>query len=143
MILFDLSCEKKHVFEAWFPSSSKFEEQRKKNLIKCPYCNSSKIKKSLMAPNININESRKNVNSQVISTQYSKEIEKKIKELKSYINKNSEDVGKNFAEEARRIYYGETKSRSIRGETTLAEAKELIDEGVPVTKLPWGKREDA
>ena len=96
-----------------------------------------------MAPNININESRKNVNSQVISTQYSKEIEKKIKELKSYINKNSEDVGKNFAEEARRIYYGETKSRSIRGETTQAEAKELIDEGVPVTKLPWGKREDA
>ena len=70
-------------------------------------------------------------------------LEKEIRKFKKYIEKNTENVGKNFAEEARKIYYGEKKSRSIRGETTNEEAKELVEEGVPLSKLPWNTKEDA
>ena len=143
MILFDLSCKNNHLFEAWFPSSDKFEEQNKKGQIKCPYCNTSSIKKSLMAPNIKVSKDKKYSKKHLLHNKSFKEVEKKIKELKKYINKNSENVGKNFAEEARKIYYGEAKERSIRGETTKEEAKDLLEEGVPFSRLPWGTREDA
>ena len=143
MILFDLSCKNRHKFEAWFPSSKKFEEQIKRRLVKCPICNNTSVKKSLMAPNVRVTSEKKSSKKQYIQNQTSKELEKKIRKLKQYVNKNSEDVGKNFAEEARKIYYKEAKSRSIRGEATLEEAKQLAEEGVPFSKLPWGTREDA
>ena len=68
---------------------------------------------------------------------------KKLKEFKKFIESNTEDVGKNFTEEAKKIYYGETKSRPIRGETTNEQAEELLEEGIPIAKLPWSSREDA
>ena len=68
---------------------------------------------------------------------------KKLKDFKRFIESNTEDVGTNFTEEAKKIYYGETKSRPIRGETTQEQAEELIEEGVPIAKLPWSSREDA
>lgn len=139
MILFDLICENEHQFEAWFPSSSKYDEQIKKKLVACPYCNSVKVRKSLMAPNINLgNSSKKEKNN----TQ-KESLEKKIKKFKKYIEENTDNVGKNFAEEARKIYYGEKKSRSIRGETTQNEAKELLEEGISFSQLPWTNKEDA
>jgi hypothetical protein len=141
MILFDLSCENEHQFEAWFPSSKKYYEQRKRKLISCPYCNSNKVKKALMAPNLNIlskSNSKKNV-----SYKNKKSLENNIKKLKQLIETNTKDVGKNFAEEARKIYYGEKKSQSIRGETTKKEAKELTEEGIPCVSMPWFSREDA
>ena len=70
-------------------------------------------------------------------------METNIKKLKKLIEKNTEDVGKNFAEEARKIYYGEKKSQSIRGETTKKEAKELMEEGISCINMPWFSREDA
>ena len=68
---------------------------------------------------------------------------KKLKKFKKFIENNTEDVGKNFAEEAKKIYYGEAKSRAIRGETTREQTEELLEEGVPIAKLPWSSREDA
>ena len=62
---------------------------------------------------------------------------------RQYIEKNTDNVGKNFSEEARKIYYGETKSRPIRGETTKKEAQELAEEGIPFSQLPWQSKEDA
>ena len=143
MILFDLKCDKNHKFEAWFASSTKYYEQLKDNLVVCPYCNSTKIEKSLMAPNINTKSGSKNNikgNKKAISQ---KRLENEIKKFRKYIEKNTDNVGKNFAEEARKIYYGETKSRSIRGESTEKETQELIEEGIPFSKLPWQKKEDA
>ena len=70
-------------------------------------------------------------------------LETNIKKLKKLIETNTKDVGKNFAEEARKIYYGEKKSQSIRGETTKKEAKELMEEGIPCISMPWFSREDA
>ena len=139
MILFDLKCENNHTFEGWFASNSNYEEQLKKKMIVCPYCNSTKIKKSLMAPNINTKSFSKN-NKKAIAQ---KNLENQIKKFRKYIEKNTDNVGKNFAEEARKIYYGETKSRPIRGESTEKETKELIEEGIPFSKLPWQTKEDA
>ena len=141
MILFDLSCENEHQFEAWFPSSKKYDEQRKRKLISCPYCNSNKVKKALMAPNLNMLSKSKSKKSPTPTNK--KLVETNIKKLKKLIERNTEDVGKNFAEEARKIYYGEKKSQSIRGETTKKEAKELIEEGIPCISMPWSSREDA
>ena len=141
MILFDLDCDNKHQFEAWFPSSSKYDEQRKKKLINCPYCNSDNVKKSLMAPNLNVISKSKDKKDNTIKNK--KSLETKIKKFKNLIEKNTEDVGKNFAEEARKIHYGERDIKAIRGETTKKEAKELLEEGIPCINLPWVSREDA
>ncbi len=139
MILYDLNCENKHVFEAWFSSSTQYEEQRKKKLINCPFCNSSKVKKALMAPKLKGTKKIDNINKQ----KDLKKNELQLKDFKKFIENNTENVRKNFAEEAKKIYYGETQARSIRGETTKKEAEELAEEGIPVGKLPWSSREDA
>ena len=143
MILFDLQCDKNHKFECWFASSAKYEEQLKNKMIVCPYCNSTKIQKSLMAPNINTKSTIKNSKKNNKKELKQDNIENKIKKLKKYIEKNTDNVGKNFAEEARKIYYGETKSRPIRGESTEKEVQELAEDGIPFSQLPWQSREDA
>ena len=142
MILFDLKCDKEHKFECWFASSANYEEQLKNKMIVCPYCNSTKIEKAIMAPNINTKSAKNNIkDKKVIETQ--KTLEKKIKKFKKYIEKNTDNVGKNFAEEAKKIYYGETKPRPIRGESTEKETQELVEEGIPFSRLPWQSKEDA
>ena len=143
MILFDLKCDKNHKFEAWFASSANYYEQLKNNLIICPYCNSTKIRKSLMAPNINTRSTSKNTKKNNKKKLAQNNLENQIKKFRKYIEKNTDNVGKNFAEEARKIYYGETKSRPIRGESTESEAQELAEEGIPFSQLPWNSREDA
>ncbi len=143
MILFDLQCEKNHKFECWFATSANYEEQLKNKMIVCPYCNSTKIKKSLMAPNINTKSSSKNSKKNDKKKLAQNNLENQIKKFRKYIEKNTDNVGKNFAEEARKIYYRETKSRPIRGETTENEAQELAEEGIPFSQLPWQSKEDA
>ena len=143
MILFDLKCDKNHKFEAWFASSSNYEEQLKNKMIVCPYCNSTNIEKALMAPSINTKSISKNIIKNSKSKSSKKNLENQIKRFRKYIEKNTDNVGKNFAEEARKIYYGETKSRPIRGESTENEAQELAEEGIPFSQLPWHSKEDA
>ncbi len=139
MILFDLQCDKNHKFECWFASSANYEEQLKNKMIVCPYCNSTKVQKSLMAPNINIKSTSRNNKKKLEQNN----LENRIKKFRKYIEKNTDNVGRNFAEEARKIYYGETKSRSIRGESTEKEVQELAEEGIPFSQLPWYLKEDA
>ena len=142
MILFDLKCDKNHKFECWFASSANYEEQLKNKMIVCPHCNSTKIEKAIMAPNINTKSAKNHIkDKKVIEAQ--KTLEKKIKKFKKYIEKNTDNVGKNFAEEAKKIYYGETKPRPIRGESTEKETQELVEEGIPFSRLPWQSKEDA
>ena len=143
MILFDLQCEKNHKFECWFATSANYEEQLKNKMIVCPYCNSTKIQKSLMAPNINTKSTYKNSKKNNQNKLAQNNLVNQIKKFRKYIEKNTDNVGKNFAEEARKIYYGETKSRPIRGESTEKEAQELAEEGIPISQLPWQSKEDA
>ena len=143
MILFDLQCEKGHKFECWFATSANYQEQLKNKMIVCPYCNRTKIQKSLMAPNINTKSTYKNSKKNNQNKLAQNNLVNQIKKFKKFIEKNTDNVGKNFAEEARKIYYGETKSRPIRGESTENEAKELAEEGIPFSQLPWYSKEDA
>tara|TARA_B100001248_G_C27388786_1_gene461157 strand:- start:375 stop:800 length:426 start_codon:yes stop_codon:yes gene_type:complete len=141
MILFDLCCEHDHIFEAWFASSSQYEDQKKKKLINCPICNSNKIKKALMAPKLK--GSKKNSKTIPHDVLNDSSVINKFKKLKKFVEENTVDVGKDFTEEARKIHYGETERKSIRGETTKEQAEELLDEGIPIARLPWTSREDA
>ena len=143
MILFDLKCDKGHEFECWFASSANYKQQLKNKMIICPYCESTNIEKSLMAPNINTKGVSKNNFKDKKVMEAQKSLENKINKFKKYIEKNTDNVGKNFAEEARKIYYGETKSRPIRGESTEKETQELLEEGIPFSRLPWQNKEDA
>ena len=96
-----------------------------------------------MAPNVKISTENKYKGKKILRSQNDNKTVKKIKKIKEYINNNSEDVGTRFAEEARKIYYGEKKARAIRGVSTREETKSLNEEGVPFLSLPWGSREDA
>ena len=96
-----------------------------------------------MAPNINTKSTSKNSKKNNKKKLEQNNLENQIKKFKKYIEKNTDNVGKNFSEEARKIYYGETKSRPIRGETTKKEAQELAEEGIPFSQLPWQSKEDA
>ena len=114
-----------------FSDSSNFEEQNKKNLIFCPKCNSKKIEKNIMAPNIG---SKKQSYTNALKTE--KNYEKIIKNVRKHVEKNFEYVGDKFADEARAIHYGEKEEREIYGETSVEEAVDLIEEGVNVSPIP-------
>jgi hypothetical protein len=131
MIKYNLKCENNHNFDAWFSDSSNFEEQNKKNLILCPKCNSTKIEKNIMAPNIG---SKKQSYTNALKTE--KNYEKIIKNVRKHVEKNFEYVGDKFADEARAIHYGEKEEREIYGETSVEEAVDLIEEGVNVSPIP-------
>ena len=131
MIKYNLKCENNHNFDAWFSDSSNFEEQNKKNLIFCPKCNSTKIEKNIMAPNIG---SKKQSYTNALKTE--KNYEKIIKNVRKHVEKNFEYVGNKFADEARAIHYGEKEEREIYGETSVEEAVDLIEEGVNVSPIP-------
>ena len=132
MIKYNLKCENNHNFDAWFSDSSNFEEQNKKNLIFCPKCNSTKVEKNIMAPNIG---SKKQSYTNALKTE--KNYEKIIKNVRKHVEKNFEYVGDKFADEARAIHYGEKEEREIYGETSVEEAVDLIEEGCKCFAHTW------
>ena len=140
MIKFDLICENKHIFEASFDDSSSFEKQRKKKQIECPFCNSSNVSKSVMAPNIS-NKSSSSIKIKREKNKLFSNYNKQLNKIKSEIEKNFTYVGKKFPEEARKIHYGEVKDKPIYGEATEKESQELVDEGISLVKLPFSKKE--
>ena len=132
MIKYNLICKCGETFESWFISSSEFDLLRKKKLVKCIYCESSSIKKSVMAPNL----PRKS-NKISKKTKLEKNIKKQLLDFRKYIEKNCKNVGDNFAREARSIHYEKKNSQGIYGKTTPEEASELIEEGIEVVTVPW------
>ena len=154
MISFDLICENGHTFEGWFSNSKDFEKQSKTKSIECPFCSNNKVQKALMAPNVSTKNNNANDASSTLSKNKtsnftkgnmhnSPEVTTAFKKLRKAIEENCEYVGNNFAEEARKISYGESESRGIYGETSAEEAKELNDEGIEFGVLPWSNRNDA
>ena len=132
MIKYNLTCKCGEMFESWFINSSEFDSLRKKKLIKCIYCESSLVKKSVMSPNLS---SKSNKISK--KTKLEKNIKKQLLNFRKYIEKNCKNVGDNFAREARNIYYEKKNSQGIYGKTTPEEASELIEEGIEVVTVPW------
>ena len=150
MISFSLKCENNHQFEGWFRSSVDYEDQAKKGLISCPNCNNKKISKALMAPTVRSSKKldKKTVNNnpidnlsgadkKVVAGDY--DIRQALRSLRSYVEKNCENVGDNFANEARLISKGEAKNRNIYGKVSSNEAENLKDEGIEVVSIPWIK----
>ena len=132
MIKYNLTCKCGEIFESWFLNSSEFDSLRKKKLIKCIYCESPSIKKSVMAPNLS---SKSNKISK--KTKLEKNIKKQLLGFRRYIEKNCKYVGDNFTREARNIHYDKKTSKGIYGRATPEETSELIEEGIEVTTIPW------
>ena len=132
MIKYNLVCKCGKAFESWFSGSAEYDDLKRKKLINCIYCNSTSVKKSVMAPNL---FSKENKNSE--NTNLEKKVKKQLLELKSYIKKNCKDVGGNYPREARRIHYDKKTSKGIYGKATPEETAELLEEGIDVATIPW------
>ena len=132
MIKYNLTCKCGETFESWFSSSSEFDNLCKKKLIKCIYCESSLVKKSVMAPNLPSKS-----NKIFKKSKLEKNIKKQLLDFRKYIEKNCRNVGENFSREARSIHYDKKTSKGIYGKTTPEEASELIEEGIEVVSIPW------
>jgi len=132
MIKYNLICKCGKTFESWFASSGSYDTLWKKKLINCIYCNSTSVKKSVMAPNLfsKTNKISKN-------TKLKKKMKKQLLNLRKYIEKNCKNVGDNFPHEVRSIHYDKKTSKGIYGTATPEETAELIDEGIDVTTIPW------
>ena len=126
MIKYALTCDAEHKFDGWFANAAAFDRQKADGLLACALCGSPHVSKAIMAPAV-----PKKAN-QMDDAKARDMLEK----VSVHVEENFDYVGTDFAEEARKIHYGETPEREIYGETSLEDAKELIDEGVPVAPLP-------
>ena len=132
MIKYNLICNCGKTFESWFASSIEFDSLCKKKLIKCIYCESLFVKKTVMAPSL----TRKS-DKVIKKTRLEKNIKKQLVDFRKYIEKNFKNVGKKFTQEARSIHYDKKTSQGIYGKATLEETTELLDEGIEVATIPW------
>jgi hypothetical protein len=161
MILYRLRCAGGHEFESWFKDSKSYERQEKRSLIGCPVCGDSKVERALMAPRLGKSGKgrggeEKPVEAQAsppvpapspqqqqmaaLARQMPKELREALLKVREHVEKNCEHVGEKFAEEARKIHYGESDKRGIYGETTEEEATALSEEGIEFGRLPWVPR---
>jgi hypothetical protein len=129
VIVYNLRCKNSHEFEGWFKDSAAFDAQAASGKLLCPVCNSVKVEKAIMAPAVAGTK-------KADAPEEMRKMRQFMTGLRKYVQDNADYVGPNFAEEARKIHYGETDQRHIYGEATLKEAKELVEEGVDVAPLP-------
>jgi len=158
MIRYSLVCERRHEFEIWFSNSADYDKQAKRGLVTCPACGSDKVEKALMAPQLG-RGTRKGRRSAadptppeaaqqpeapaadttpvaMMASPQEQEFRAKLKELRDHLTKNADNVGSKFPDEARKMHYGEIEHRSIYGEASPEEAKELHEEGIEFHPLP-------
>ena len=145
MIRYQLICDHTHEFESWFRSSEDFDQQQADGLLCCPLCGSQSVKKALMAPSVKTarkNQDRK-PGDQPGPNPFSgplppsvEEVRSKMREMRDFFTKNSENVGDRFATVARDIHYGDEPERGIHGKAKPEEVKQLIDEGIHILPLP-------
>jgi len=162
MIRYALHCEHGHAFESWFQNSAAYDKQAKRSLVTCPICGSAKVEKAIMAPRLARAEANEPASAPqpaaaptpapaaagpatapaaakqpvAIMSPHERELRKKLKELREHLTRNADYVGPRFPEQARKIHYGEIEHRSIYGEASPDEAKELHEEGIEFHPLP-------
>ena len=134
MIRFGLACDHGHEFDGWFRSSDDFDRQKKRGFVECPSCGSTKVGKALMAPAVSTGRKREKMALALNAEQ--RRVMKEMKALSEKLRENADYVGEKFAEEARKIHFGETEQRGIYGEATAEEAKTLVEDGVPFMPIP-------
>ncbi|MCA0422045.1 MAG: DUF1178 family protein [Proteobacteria bacterium] len=137
MIRYALACDSAHAFESWFRSSDDYEAQVARSLVSCPVCGSVQITKQVMAPQVARTDAEMPpAETPALMDQRATAIRRMIGDLHRYLAENSEDVGPRFADEARKIHYGESEERVIHGKTTGKEAEALVEEGISILPLP-------
>jgi hypothetical protein len=134
LIRFSLTCDHGHEFEGWFRSNDDFDKQKKRGLIDCPDCGSHRVEKMLMAPAVSTG--RKQEKMALAMNAEQRRIMGEMKALSDKMRENADYVGDKFAEEARKIHFGETEARGIYGEASPDEAKSLVEDGVPFMPIP-------
>ena len=150
MINYSLICSNDHQFEGWFRSYEDYNNQVNSKLIDCPICGNNNIQKGLMAPAVQSSKNKKrNQESQNNIPKKSTEnptivansdhLRVAFNMLRKYVEKNCENVGNNFAQEARKISKGEASERDIYGKATVEEVEKLHEEGIDVASIPWVK----
>lgn len=127
MIRYALACDAGHDFESWFGDSEAFESQRARGLVECPFCGSKRVEKQVMNPAVARTDD---------GPDHAARMRARIRAMRAEIAEKTEDVGRRFPQEARRIHHGDAPERAIRGEASLEEARELLEEGVPVLPVP-------
>ena len=154
MILYRLRCSKGHEFESWFKDSKTYERQEKKSLIGCVACGDVQVSRAPMAPRLGKGSRTVEVEKPAapaapqappaeqqqmaaLAKHMPKELREALLKVRTEVEKNCEHVGDKFAEEARKIHYGESDKRGIYGETSEEEAEALADEGIEFGRLPW------
>ncbi len=135
MKVLDLQCSHAHSFEGWFASEDDFRSQLERGLVECPLCGDAGIVKLLSAPRLNLGAVREEPKQQVMSTGDAS-LQTAWLKMVRHVLANTEDVGERFPEEARRIHYGETDERAIRGQASREETESLAEEGIAVMPLP-------
>jgi hypothetical protein len=139
MKVLDLECTQRHIFEGWFASEGDFQTQRERALIECPVCGDASISKRLSAPRLNLATEipAQSQTQEVLSVAGAEPtLQAAWMTLARKIMAATDDVGDRFAEEARKIHYGEIKERGIRGQATAAQTESLLEEGIAVMQLP-------
>lgn len=146
MIKYALICARGHDFEGWFRNSEAFEQQAERHQIGCPHCGVTDVSKAIMAPAVTSRTPRQPKPAPQVdrtteaavrpAPQLPAEVLAVLRALRREVQANTEDVGRSFAEEARKIHNQEAEPRGIRGEATLSEARELLDDGIPFLPLP-------
>ena len=129
MIVYNLRCGNRHEFEGWFKDSAAFDAQAASSRLVCPICSSRRIEKAVMAPSVS--GTRK-----ADAPDEMRKMRQFMTGLRKYVHDNAEYVGPRFAEEARKIHYGEAEDRHIYGESTVKDAIDLVEEGIDVAPLP-------
>lgn len=134
MIRFSLVCDNEHEFDGWFRNGDDFDGQKTRGLVSCPTCHSVHVGKALMAPAVSTARKRETI--AVAMGEAQKQALAKLRELAAEVRTNADYVGDKFAEEARKIHFGETEARGIYGEASVDEARGLIEDGVEFMPLP-------
>jgi len=158
MILYRLRCSQGHEFESWFKDSKTYERQEKKSSIGCPVCGTAKVERAIMAPRLGKGSAQAPVETPsgppvpaptpspeqqqmaALARNMPKELREALLKVREHVEKNCEHVGNKFAEEARKIHYGESDKRGIYGESSEEEAQALAEEGIEFGRLPWVPR---
>ncbi|MEL6743839.1 MAG: DUF1178 family protein [Pseudomonadota bacterium] len=135
MIRFNLRCEDDHEFDGWFASSDAFDEQRRRGLVTCPQCHTKQVEKALMAPQVSTGRVKEAI-SVATMDQTRKAVFAEMKKLRDSVTEKGENVGPRFAEEARKIHYGEADDRLVYGEADREQIEGLVEEGIEIAPLP-------
>lgn len=134
MISFSLRCDGGHAFDGWFRNNEDFDAQNERGLVDCPTCGSRHVAKALMAPSVSTGRKREQI--ALAMGEQQKQALRQLRELADKVRSEADYVGDRFAEEARKIHFGEADARGIYGEATAEEARSLIEDGVEFMPIP-------